>query len=113
MKMKDAISSGVSHNTLAQGTFIKGDIKAEEDIRIDGKVEGTINCPGKVIIGHQAEIQGDIRCANMDLIGIVTGNIFVDNTFSMRANGVFSGELTAGSLEIEPGATFNGTCKMQ
>ena len=113
MKIKDSISSGVSHNTLAQGTFIKGDIKAEEDIRIDGKVEGVIECAGKVVIGPQAVITGDIRCANMDLVGTVSGTIVVQNTFCMRSAGVFTGELTTGSLEVEPGAVFNGTCKMQ
>ena len=113
MKIKDSMSSGVSHNTLAQGTFIKGDIKAEEDVRIDGKIEGLIDCAGKVVIGPHAVITGDVRCANMDLIGTIVGTIAVQETFSMRNTGVFTGELTAGSLEIEPGAIFNGTCKMQ
>ena len=113
MKIKDSISSGVSHNTLAQGTFIKGDIKAEEDVRIDGRVEGLIDCVGKVVIGPQAVITGDVHCANMDLIGTIEGTIAVQETFSMRSSGVFIGDLTAGSLEIEPGAKFNGTCKMQ
>ena len=113
MKIKDSISSGVSHNTLAQGTIIKGDIKAEEDIRIDGKVEGLIDCAGKVVIGPQAVITGDIRCANMDLGGTLSGAIVIQGTFSMRSSGVFTGELTAGNLEIESGAIFNGTCKIQ
>ena len=42
MKNKETVSSGVAHNALATGTIIKGNINAEEDLRIDGKVEGLV-----------------------------------------------------------------------
>lgn len=113
MKFKDSSSSGASHNILAQGTLIKGDIKAEEDLRVDGKVEGSIECVGRVVVGPHAEITGNIHCANVDLLGTVNGKLYIRETFSMRSSGVFTGEVIAGSLEIEPGAVFNGTCKME
>ncbi|GHT42324.1 hypothetical protein FACS189437_10190 [Bacteroidia bacterium] len=113
MKNKDVVSSGIAHNALAPGTLIKGNINAEEDLRIDGKVEGLIECAGKVVVGPQAEITGDIHCTNADIIGRVAGNLVIRETLSMKASGMFTGDLIAGSLEIEPGAVFNGTCKMQ
>jgi len=113
MRNKDVISSGVAYNALALGTAIKGNINAEEDLRIDGKVEGRIECAGKVVIGPQAEVIGDIHCANADLMGKVNGNLVVKETLTMKATVVFTGEVTVGNLEIEPGAAFNGTCKMQ
>lgn len=113
MKSKDVTSSGIAHNALAPGTLIKGNIHAEEDLRIDGTVEGLIECVGKVVIGPQAEIKGDIHCANVDIIGKVTGNLVIQEILSIKSTGMFTGDLIAGSLEIEPGAIFNGTCKMQ
>lgn len=113
MKFKDSNSSGISHNALSYGTVVKGEIKTEEDLRIDGKVEGNIECGGKVVIGPQAEIIGDINCQNVDIIGSINGKLQIKEIFTMRASGVFTGEVIAGSLEIEPGAVFNGTCKMQ
>jgi cytoskeletal protein CcmA (bactofilin family) len=110
---KDSVSSGIAHNALALGTLVKGNIQAEEDLRIDGKVEGLIECSGKVVIGPQAEITGNIHCTNADLIGTVNGNLVIKETLSMKATCVFTGDVVAGSLEIEPGAIFNGTCKMQ
>ncbi len=113
MKNKNSASSGISHNALALGTVINGDIKAEEDLRIDGKVEGKIECSGRVVIGPDAEIIGDIYCVNADIIGKVNGKLIIKETLSLWKTGVFIGELIAGSLEIEPGAVFNGSCKME
>jgi cytoskeletal protein CcmA (bactofilin family) len=113
MKSKEVVSSGMAHNALAPGTLIKGSIHAEEDIRIDGKVEGLVECAGKVVVGQQAEIEGDIRCVNADITGRVNGTLAIREVLSIQSTGVFTGDLTTGRLEIAPGAVFNGTCKMQ
>ncbi|MDH8702580.1 cytoskeletal protein CcmA (bactofilin family) [Dysgonomonadaceae bacterium PH5-43] len=113
MKIKESGSLGASYNALAQGTVIIGNIKATDDLRIDGKIEGVIECSGRVVIGSNAEIKGDIHCTSIDLLGTVNGNLFAKETFTMRTSGTFTGEATIGGLEIEPGATFNGICKMQ
>ena len=114
MKNKDNLSNGmgIAHNALAAGTHVRGDIKAEEDFRIDGKLEGNIECAGKVIIGPQAEIIGNIQCQNTDLMGNVMGNIMIYEVASLKASVRFTGEIVAKFLEIEPGASFNGTCRM-
>lgn len=112
MKVKEMVSSGIAHNALATGTFIRGDIKAEEDFRIDGKLEGNLECAGKVIIGPQAEIVGNIQCQNADLLGRIQGNVLVQETVSLKSSVVFIGEIVTKYLEIESGASFNGTCKM-
>jgi cytoskeletal protein CcmA (bactofilin family) len=112
-KNKEVVSSGIAYNAFAPGTLIKGSIHAEEDFRIDGRVEGLIECAGKVVIGPQGEIEGDIHCANVDIIGRVTGNLIIKEVLSVKSSGVFTGELVTNSLEIEAGATINGTCKVQ
>jgi cytoskeletal protein CcmA (bactofilin family) len=112
MKNKENVSSGIAHNALASGTYIKGNIKAEEDFRIDGKLEGNIECLGKVIIGPQAEIMGNIQCETTDLLGKIDGNIVINDTARLKSSVRFTGEIVAKYIEIEAGATFNGTCKM-
>jgi cytoskeletal protein CcmA (bactofilin family) len=112
MKNKDLSSSGIAHNALAAGTYIKGDIKAEEDFRIDGQLDGNIECSGKVIIGPHAEINGNIQCQNTDLMGVINGNIVIYEVASLKSSVKFTGEIVAKYIEIEPGASFNGTCKM-
>jgi cytoskeletal protein CcmA (bactofilin family) len=113
MKNKETVSVGVAHNALAPGTAVKGNIHAEEDLRIDGKIEGVIECAGRVVVGPQAEITGDIHSSNVDIMGRMTGNLVIKETLSLKASANFTGDAITGNLEIEPGATFNGTCKMQ
>jgi cytoskeletal protein CcmA (bactofilin family) len=112
MKSKEITSSGIAHNALATGTYVKGDIRAEDDLRIDGKFEGNIECTGKIIIGPQAELIGNIQCQNIDLMGTISGNITIQETASLKASVKFTGEIVSKYIEIEAGASFNGTCKM-
>jgi cytoskeletal protein CcmA (bactofilin family) len=104
---------GTAHNSISIATSIKGNIKAEEDFRIDGKIEGNIECSGKVIVGPQAEVTGNIYCNNADLLGKITGNIEVNETVSLKSQVVFTGEIIAKYVDIEAGAVFNGTCTMK
>lgn len=112
MKLKDNRGVGSAHNSIAFGTILKGVIQAEEDFRIDGKLEGDINCNGKVIVGPQAEIIGNIHCYNADLMGRITGQVLVQETICLKSTVNLQGEITARYVEIESGATFNGSCKM-
>ncbi len=112
-KTKDSIFPSNTHNSIGAGTIIRGELIVEEDIRIDGKIEGNIDCKGKVVIGAHAKIIGNIRCVDADLMGTIQGDMDVEDTLSLRASVVFQGKVITKNLEIEPGATFNGSCEMR
>jgi len=112
-KPKNIIPAGIAHNAISVGTFVKGDIVAEEDLRIDGRIEGNIECPGKIIIGPNAEILGDIYCNNIDLMGKINGNIEAKETVTLKSQVNFTGKITTKYLDIESGAVFNGNCIMK
>jgi len=99
-------------NQLKKGTTITGDIKSESDARIDGIVNGNIDIKGKVIIGATGKITGDISCAFCDIEGDVKGKLLIKNTLTLKATANYSGDITTNKLIIEPGAVFNGSCKM-
>jgi len=111
LKAKQIITPGV-HNTLAEGTVLKGDIKAEEDFRIDGFVEGTINCNGKIVIGAKGTVNGQVNCVNAELLGKLQGTIRTTGTLVLKSTAVYLGDAVTKTMEIEPGAVFNGTCTM-
>lgn len=104
---------GTLYNALTAGSKIIGTIIADSDIRIDGTVEGDLNCSGKVVIGEQGKLKGTINCQNAEILGNLDGKIDVKNTLALRASGVIKGEVNTQILIVEPNAQFNGSCSMK
>lgn len=99
-------------NRIVEGTMIKGDIVSEADFRLDGKLIGNFQSKGKIVIGLEGSIIGEINCVNADIEGNFKGKIYVTELLNIKENASIEGEVTVGKLAVEPGATFTATCKM-
>ena len=99
-------------NLLCEGTVIVGDIKTKNDIRIDGIIKGKIVTSGRLVVGNTAKIEGDIECANIDVMGVIFGNVNASQAVSLKAPGKVIGDIISSVLSIEPGVFFNGNCQM-
>lgn len=104
-------STNVS-NSIVEGTTINGTISAPNDIRIDGVLVGKLDCKGRVIIGPQGKIEGDIICINAIIEGSFTGNIQVKELLSVKETGVINGDIVTDKLLVQTGAIFNVSCSM-
>lgn len=104
-------SKSLSLNTLVKGTVIKGDIKAESDIRIDGKIEGTLDCSSKVIIGPTGVVEGEITCVNAVIEGRFDGNLVVKETLSLKETAIINGDASYDKLIVQQGAVINAAIK--
>jgi len=101
-----------SINLIGAGTVIKGDIKSNGDIRIDGTLIGSVNSKGKLVVGSTGNIEGEIVCQNGDFSGIINASVTVSELLSMKATAKLSGDVVTNKLAIEPGALFSGSCSM-
>jgi cytoskeletal protein CcmA (bactofilin family) len=100
-------------NVIGKKTTINGEINSDGDFRIDGIVEGSIQAKGKVIVGKEGRVQGEINCSNAEIEGHVSGSLVVDNMLSLKASSSVAGEVIIGKLTVEPGAIFNAVCSMK
>lgn len=112
MNRNKDLAKPTSHNVIAYGTKIEGSISTDTDIRIDGFMKGTLSSNGKVIIGEQGLIEGEVTCKNLDVIGGIKGSFNIAETTSLKSTAVVEGDITTKTISIEPNAVFNGTCKM-
>src|ERR1051325_2761488 len=96
---KDILSSDVE---------IKGSIKFQKELLIDGKVEGDINSDGVLTVGENAEIRGGIKTKSITVYGRAHGNIAAGDGCELKTKCVLQGDLKAARLVIEEGATFIG-----
>ncbi|HEY8896637.1 MAG TPA: polymer-forming cytoskeletal protein [Niastella sp.] len=109
----ESIAPGTGAATIiAAGTTLKGDISSNGDIRIDGTLQGNIQCQAKVVIGSNGSVDGDISGQQADIMGKVTGTIKVKELLQLKGGSQVNGNLYAGKLQIEPSANFNGQCHM-
>ena len=99
-------------NNILTGTKITGNIETTGDFRIDGNIEGNVNSKGKVVIGANGFIKGEVICMNAEISGTLEGKIIVTELLSLKATSKITGEIKIGKLSIEPGAYFSGTCSM-
>lgn len=100
-------------NVIGAGTTIVGDLISKGDFRIDGTLEGTLKTDGRVIIGKDGFIKGNIECANADVEGKFTGEFTVSKTLTAKSTANITGSVNVGQISTEPGASFNATCNMR
>lgn len=106
-------SKTMERNVIAKNTLLTGDIKSEGDFRIDGTLEGTLKTLGRVIIGVDGYIKGNVDATNADIEGKFSGQLQVSKTLTVKATANISGDVVISKLSVEPGATFNATCSMK
>ncbi len=101
------------YSRVEETTTIKGDIKTESDIRIDGILEGNVETTKKLIIGKGAKVNGKIVCQSADVEGRLVGDIKVFENLNLKTTGEIEGEVLVGKLIVEAGAIFNASCVMK
>jgi cytoskeletal protein CcmA (bactofilin family) len=101
-----------SATLISSGTILKGDMRSDNDLRIDGTIHGNVYSSAKIIIGPSGFVEGNIEGANADVSGRVTGNITVKDMLQLRAESTVDGNIAATKLQIDPTAVFNGKCQM-
>jgi cytoskeletal protein CcmA (bactofilin family) len=105
--VKSSIMS-TNKNILSSDVEIKGSLKFSNDLIIDGKIEGEVTSDGSLTVGENALVIGEIRTKSCVLFGRVQGNITVTERAELKSDAVLEGDIVAGTLSIEEGATFMG-----
>ncbi|MGC6423044.1 MAG: bactofilin family protein [Flavobacteriaceae bacterium] len=109
--MKNQESNG-QYSRIEQSTKITGDISSNADFRVDGTLEGSLKTKGKLIIGKEGKIIGEVSCSNADIEGMFSGQLVVLESLSLKTTSNMVGEVSTNKLIVETGAVFNATCSM-
>ncbi len=99
-------------NTIGVGTTITGDVQSKGDIRVDGTLKGSVSTSGKVVLGKDGVIEGDVACNSADISGVLKAKITASQLLSLKATAKLNGDIVTNKLSVEPGATFTGSCSM-
>ena len=97
---------------LAQGTHINGTLKFQRAVQIDGRFEGHVKSPGKLILGPSAQVEAEIEVGELEVQGKLRGKVHASGRMLIREGGVVEANIITGKLAIETGAIFRGSCEM-
>ena len=112
METTKTIASSKLINSLVLETTVEGSINTKNDIRIDGTLIGTLVCDGKVIIGTNGKVDGEIKCQNAVIEGKFKGKVEVSELMIVQDSAKVEGDVLTDKLQVEPGAMFNVKCIM-
>jgi cytoskeletal protein CcmA (bactofilin family) len=88
---------------------IKGRINAEEDLQIDGKVEGPVSVRGhRLTVGRSGQLNSEVSSRELVVFGKVTGNINATDRVEIKKDGAVIGDIQTTRISIEDGAIFKG-----
>ena len=99
-------------NLIGETTNINGDLSTDDDLRIDGIVNGNIKSNKRIIIGTTATINGNISANTIEINGTVKGNIVASEILILKETAILEGDISVTKLSINTGAKFNGKCSM-
>ena len=99
-------------STLGATLRIKGDLVADEDLVIQGQVEGSILHTRTLTIGAQGNVRGDIRARRIVVEGTVEGNLYALENVSLRPGATVRGDIFAAGIAMDEGARLIGRIDM-
>ncbi|MCK4537450.1 MAG: polymer-forming cytoskeletal protein [Candidatus Krumholzibacteria bacterium] len=104
---------GKMNSIIGHGCKIKGTIDVKEGtLRVDGEFEGTINCPGTLVVGKDGVVKADVNVTSAVIGGTVNGNIDAREKIELQAGSRLEGDIKTTRLVIDEGVFFEGSCKM-
>src|SRR3984885_2667488 len=106
-------ASNSSTARLGQSLHFKGEISGNEDLHVDGSVEGLIHLDDrKLVIGASAKVTADVIAREVVVYGNVKGNLQARDRIEIKKDGSVVGDLTTARIMIEDGAYFKGSIEI-
>lgn len=95
--------------TIGKTLVMKGQIRGQEDLIIDGRLEGDVDLPeNRLTVGVTGHVQGSVRAREIVILGTVQGNMEASERVEIKKNAKVIGDLKAQRPVIEDEAYFKG-----
>jgi cytoskeletal protein CcmA (bactofilin family) len=97
-----------NRTVIGSDVHLKGGIQGQSDMEIHGTVEGDVKLEGRLLIGEDGKLTGDVWATSVVVQGEVLGNVTAREKVQLGASSKMKGNLRANSLSIQEGALFEG-----
>jgi cytoskeletal protein CcmA (bactofilin family) len=107
-KNKANVDSPERLNRLVTGTKLEGNLTTESSLRVDGLINGDVQCSGKIVLGTEGVIVGNLVSTQAEIEGNVEGDLKVEDLLILQKTAIVKGAIQTGRLVIEDGAQIGG-----
>jgi cytoskeletal protein CcmA (bactofilin family) len=97
---------------LDKGVRLDGTLELRGTFRLDAQIKGNIISSSRLLLGEEAQVEGQIEGNHVVIAGRFNGVILAKGRVEIQAKGVVTGEIHTPCLLIEPGGIFDGRCHM-
>ena len=97
---------------IGKTLFIKGDIRSDEELLIEGKVEGKLNVKNRVIIGKNGIVNAEIKAREVIIRGKVNGDVNASYKVEIEPEGILNGNIFSQRVHLTEGSIFKGNIDM-
>jgi cytoskeletal protein CcmA (bactofilin family) len=99
-------------SVLGPTLYFKGDLSAEEDLLIQGRVEGSITHTQRLTVGVQGTVKANIRAQTIVIEGTVDGDLNAEKSVVVKETAKIRGNIFAPIVSVLEGASFSGSIDM-
>lgn len=98
---------------VLKDTVVNGNIRSENSIYLEGRVEGDIHCKSDLILAEGAEVDGDVYCDNLYISGVIKGNVEVVHKAFLEEHAVIKGHLITSCLKLYTSSVIEKGLRLQ
>ncbi len=107
-----AVNPAEQHNLIGRSTVLQGTLRSGGNVSISGTVEGNVEVEGRTMVMAGGVVEGEVASTSAEIGGTVKGRVTVRERLVLKATAVVDGDIRTGTLVVEDGAQFNGSCEM-
>jgi cytoskeletal protein CcmA (bactofilin family) len=95
------------------GCRIVGSVAATGDARIDGAVEGPVSAGGRLIVGRDGSVAGDVSAREVIVGGRIDGAVAARERVVLEPSAIVHGDVRAPKITVDEGASIDGACRTE
>ena len=98
---------------IGPGTVVEGHINSQGTIRVEGGVNGRVDCDDTIVVHESGQVRADLIAGQVIISGTVEGNVFAHERLEIANAGKVVGNITSPRISIAEGVIFEGQCTMK
>lgn len=105
-------NGGRIDTVIGSEAVLKGDLRVDGGVRLDGKLEGRMDVADVFLAGPRSFLKGEVHCRSAVIAGRIEGDIRAQELVELQTGAQVFGNITCRELVIQPGCFFEGKCTM-